>query len=309
MAGKVVIIDCSEYSREKAKHILKSIDDFEIVEIADAGSFYTYESSLENVELIIIDLALPTEKEGFKVLSSIRANPGTFRTPVIIATRLETPEYKSNALKFSVSDYIVKPYTSRRFESSIKALVKPKEKFRYDTSGIENITMSFEEYITKQLKLANRLKRPLSIVLVTSLKMKKNELITRENFEELKESAFNAFVEKARTLLRETDYIILNKKKDVLVILPGTDPEGAKVVSQKLKLIMDEELKESKLKFDDLFYPVCVTYPDDGIDFNSLMESAYRKIASKEMLERISSIPFDKRQYANKRYNQFYKWF
>jgi hypothetical protein len=51
-----------------------------------------------------------------------------------------------------------------------------------------------------------------------------------------------------------------------------------------------------------------VTFPEEGENFQQLMETAFRKVSSKEMLEKITSIPTDARNYADKIYSRYKRW-
>jgi DNA-binding response OmpR family regulator len=55
-----------------------------------------------------MDLAFPTEKEGFSLLASIRNSSHLKDTPVIIASKSDNVEYRNAALKLLANDYIQK---------------------------------------------------------------------------------------------------------------------------------------------------------------------------------------------------------
>lgn len=313
MNGTILLIDTSEFQIQKVKYILETIGAFQYLEFTESELFYSIFEDLNNIKLIIIDIAFPTELEGFDVLSAIRRNPRTKNTPIIVTTKYDQLEFRNRALSFSVSDYILKPYQASRLENSVRSLIKLEKKFEYDSSGIDDITMSFDEYIARELKLSDRTKQSLSILLVSSLNYlhsmegEEQSNPSHETFEKV-EALYPLIIDKFKKQLRTTDSVNVNDNGDILIVLPTTDSNGASVVSEKVKNYIEEELSSINLKFSDVFYSVFVTFPDEGSDFITLMENCFKKIHSKEMLEKIASIPIDTREYANKKYKQLRKW-
>lgn len=309
MDGTVVIMDYSEHERKKVKLVLENMGDFNIVEIGSSAQYASAAGRLPHISLIIMDIAFPYEKEGFEVLALIRKNSALSQVPVIITTRSDSPEYKAAALKYSVRDYILKPYQLKRLESSIRSFVKVAKKFIYTIDNTEGIKVPYEEYIAKELSLSARVNLPLSILLITSIKAKEVKDGEKLLPPGLRKEAYSIIARAAGHTLRSTDTIILNKDRDILVVLPGTTSEGAKVAAEKARLIAEEGLGKINVRYEDFFYSVHVTFPEDGKDFQALMEKAFHKISDKEMLEKIVSIPVGDRKYVNRRYNQFRKWF
>jgi hypothetical protein len=166
--------------------------------------------------------------------------------------------------------------------------------------------MSFEEYFAKELNMAKRTRRCLSIILITLIKPKEEKLKNIENITEIMDKAYSIAIDKVKKSLRVTDYAVLNNK-DIIVVLPNTDPSGALVVNEKISLYIDVGLNSIDIKFDDFFFSTCVTYPEDGSDFQSLMERAIKSVTEKEMLEKFTNILDETKVYARSRYNQFKK--
>ena len=169
--------------------------------------------------------------------------------------------------------------------------------------------MSFDDYISREIKYAKRTKNPLSLIVITMLKLdtEADGRIHKEIAN--KDRVFPLAAQLAHAALRSTDTISINKGRDIIIVLPCTSQEGAEAVCNKLKDGIIEELRNMEIDQSEYIFPVHVTYPDDGDNFQSLMECAFGKVSVKEMLEKIASIPTDTRQYANRRYNQFRKWF
>jgi len=308
MDGIVLVMDYSKIEREKIKHILSQLGSFNIIEAASFNQYDQLQSSTENISLIIMDLEFPSVKEGFEILENLRSKPGNKDIPLIIVTRQDKPEYKEEALKYRVKDYIVKPYQVNRLESSLKSIVKVHKEFLYSTQGMESITLTFDEFIERELKFASRMNFPLSIVFITPYGLNKENISALLSPDKMT-NAYSVIREKSAKILRVSDIFFLNNQKELLVILPGVGSKEATIACNRLKTAFTEEFEKMSIEYDELFFSVCVTFPEDGENFQGLMQSAFKRIADKEMLEKIASIPVNTRRYANRRYNQFNRWF
>ena len=61
-------------------------------------------------EIILLDLMMP-KKDGFQVLTELKADPKLKSIPVIVTSNLSQPEDKEKALEMGAKDYIVKSDT------------------------------------------------------------------------------------------------------------------------------------------------------------------------------------------------------
>lgn len=308
MDGTILVLDYSSYERQKIKHILEKAGTFDVIEVSSSTQFKLLNLNMGNLRLIIMDLAFPSEEEGFEILGSIRGSEYTSNVPVIVVTRSDLLEYKTAALKYSVNDYIIKPFQVKRLESSVRSFVHSKDLFHYDTSGIGNITMSFDEYVIREIKYSKRMQCPLSFVLITTLKIKEDKNGFTQTEISNKEKIFSIAAQKARISLRVTDTVVISKSRDIIIVLPCTGEPGAKLVCEKIKAGILQDLTSINADLNDYIYPVYVTYPKDGENFQTLMESAFQKVSEKEMQEKIISMSQDAKKYSTNSYNQNRRW-
>lgn len=303
MDGTILIIDYSEYEREKIKITFDNIGDFEFIEIKKPDEFYSLKSIKPDISLVIIDIEFPVAEEGFKILSSLKKL--TADTPVIIVTKTDNKTYRKTALDFNVRDYIIKPYRTQRLGNSVRSILKiDQAKYNIDSANV--ITMSVEDYITKEFKIASRANKKLSIILITPVYPYKATLEKDKKINpEFEKDMYNSVIEKVKLSSRYTDTVILNDNKDILVILPFTDAAGASKVVEKIKISVSEALNNLDFKFDQLFYTVYSTFPDDGKNFQALMKKAIKQVEDKIMLEKITSIGENALADARNKYNKF----
>ncbi|NLP14707.1 MAG: response regulator [Clostridium sp.] len=305
MNGTILLIEYSEYEREKIKIVFDNIGEYEFIEIDNLKKLYRTVSNLKSVTLVIMDLEFPVEKEGFETLSLLRKNSSTANTPVIIVTKSDNAVYRHAVQKFKVKDFIIKPYQTKRLENSLRSILSIEQNFRYEFDSANVITMSIEDYISKEFKIASRAGQNLSIILITPIDMKKESSEQTKITPELKEQIYKIAIEKVKTLSRTTDTALLNGNKDILVILPFTDSSGAQKVLEKIKNSVNEGIQQLGINYSDYFYSVFVTFPGDGKSFQSLMEKAVKRVEDKIMLEKITSIGADTLDNARKTYKKY----
>lgn len=62
-------------------------------------------------DLVLLDLMLPGQYDGFEVCRLLRANPGTRAVPVVIISALEDEDSKARAREAGASAYYTKPFS------------------------------------------------------------------------------------------------------------------------------------------------------------------------------------------------------
>ncbi len=307
MDGAILLLDYSSYERQKIRHILDKAGRFEVIEVGDIRQFRLLELDISDLKLIIMDLAFPSESDGLDVLKRISTS-NINKVPVIVVTQTDTPELKTEAMKYSVRDYIRKPYQVKRLESSIKSIVHTDNDFSYDTRKIKDITISFDSYMDREIKYSKRIGIPLSIILITTIQLDTRTEADRSVSDSFIASIYSIAANKAKEALRSTDTIVTNGERDIMIVLPCTNEDGARLVCEKIVKLTEPEFKGLSIDRKMHIYPVSVTLPQDGESFQDLMQKAFKKVSDKEMLEKIVSIPTDARKYANRSYNRHRWW-
>lgn len=291
---------------KKIKITFDNIGEFEFIEIKNPNEFYNLKEIKYDISLIIIDIEFPVAEEGFKILSSLKTKPAASNTPVIVVTKADNKNYRKTALDFNVRDYIIKPYRTQRLGNSIRSILKIDQSFKYNIDSANVITLSVEDYITKEFKIASRANKKLSIILITPIYAYK-AMLEKENLTDSKfmNNVYNSVIEEVKLSSRYTDTVIFNENKDVLVILPFTDASGASKVVEKIKTNVSKALNKLNVDFNELFYIAYSTFPDDGKNFQGLMKKVIKQVEDKIMLEKITSIGENALDNARSKYNKF----
>jgi CheY-like chemotaxis protein len=308
MDGKVIIIDPSTVEREKIKHMLALLGSYEVQEAASAYEYELVEDQLDAPLLVVMDIALPAEEDGFHVLESLRRHV-PIDTPVIIISRSSGLEHQNTALKYGVNDFIEKPYIISRLKKSIQSMLPKEKKFNYNTQGISQITLSFDDFMARELKYSNRTGSPLSLVLLTHSAVSTGKGDKQVLAADVTGAFLLSIIPKLRDILRNTDTVVSNPNGDIIILLPGTGLSQVQIVQDKINSCGIKTASEHNMIFNESYLTIPVTFPEEGDSFQALIQAAFRKLESREMLDRMSAIPAKTRQFANRRYNQFNRWF
>ncbi len=122
MAGTILCVDddrnlCQIIARalgEEGYDVLTAFDGDEALEAVSA----------ESPDLVLLDLILP-RRDGFAVIESIRALPGSAATTrvIILSGCSATPEYTARAASLGVSEFLTKPVPLTKLVESVAAMM------------------------------------------------------------------------------------------------------------------------------------------------------------------------------------------
>ncbi len=118
----ILVIEDDKFLRElMAQKLIK--EGFNISEAVD-GEEGLKKIKEEKPGLILLDLILPGI-DGFEVLSRMKEDPETSRTPVIILSNLGQREDVERGLKLGATDYLIKAhFTPGEIIEKIKNIIK-----------------------------------------------------------------------------------------------------------------------------------------------------------------------------------------
>lgn len=118
--SKILIVDDSRLNRLVLSNYLQTVGFVHLEEAKDgAEAMQKIVQSVSGYSLIIADWHMPT-MSGIELLKNVRLNPQTRSIPFILATSEQKKEEVLEALKYKVSGYIVKPYSSDMLLKSMK---------------------------------------------------------------------------------------------------------------------------------------------------------------------------------------------
>jgi PleD family two-component response regulator len=311
MKGTVLLIEKSLYGRRKIKEILIKESFTEFLDISNETQFNLVINNVKDICLIVMDIDFPSETEGIRVLDSIRKIPDLKSIPVIILTDNDKKSVKTETLKYSVYDYIKKPYNDKRLVSSLRSINNKQfdnDSFTYDLDNFDMIKITFEEYIKRELSFAQRMNKELSILLVAEGRDNNSYIKNRNNTDDLFERVFNYAADKFKQNMRISDGVFVKRFSEIIAVMPGTDETGAKEALEKITNNIKNDFGKSGIDFDQYFQTAVSTFPKEGNNFNELMKNTFKKIKAGKIKNKTRNTPINTREYAKNMYNSFRRY-
>jgi two-component system copper resistance phosphate regulon response regulator CusR len=108
------------------------------VDVASDGEAAMYQVSINDYDLVILDVMLPL-KDGFQVCREMRAAGSG--VPVIMLTALDGIEERVAGLDTGADDYLVKPFDFRELLARVRALLRRGEALREETIRVADLEL------------------------------------------------------------------------------------------------------------------------------------------------------------------------
>ncbi|MCS7199018.1 MAG: response regulator [Caldimicrobium sp.] len=118
---KILIVDDFSTMRKIIRNILTQLGFKNIVE-ADDGTTALDILNKEKIDLIISDWNMP-KMNGLELLKAVRSNENTKDIPFIMVTAEAQRENILEAIKYRVSQYVVKPFTPETLKEKIEKVL------------------------------------------------------------------------------------------------------------------------------------------------------------------------------------------
>jgi two-component system chemotaxis response regulator CheY len=114
---KVLVVDDFSTMRRIVKNILRQLGFENIVE-ADDGETAVRKLESERIDFVVSDWNMP-KMSGLELLKWVRSHPEFKDMPFLMVTAEAQKENILEAVKFKVSQYIVKPFTAETLAEKI----------------------------------------------------------------------------------------------------------------------------------------------------------------------------------------------
>jgi len=106
------------------------------VDVAADGEAALYQASINEYDLVILDLMLPV-KDGFEVCRGIRASGSA--VPIIMLTARDAVEDRVAGLDTGADDYLTKPFDFRELLARVRALRRRGEAIHSETLRVADL--------------------------------------------------------------------------------------------------------------------------------------------------------------------------
>lgn len=106
------------------------------VDVAEDGEAGLYQSSINDYDLIVLDVLLP-HRDGYEVCRELRTRGDA--TPILMLTARATVDDRLTGFEAGADDYLTKPFSFRELLARIHALLRRDSKLRPDVLEIEDL--------------------------------------------------------------------------------------------------------------------------------------------------------------------------
>ena len=106
------------------------------LDVANDGESGLYQSSINDYDLIILDVLLP-QRNGYEVCRELRARGTT--TPILMLTARATIDDRLTGFDAGADDYLTKPFSFRELTARIRALLRRDAQLRPDVFEIDDL--------------------------------------------------------------------------------------------------------------------------------------------------------------------------
>ncbi len=204
---------------------------------------------LNDMDLVILDNQLPGVETEQVIVELKQKFP--FLPIILLTNKISLAEAKQ-ALKQGVTDFIIKPFSTDTVYTKVQKILPPKVAL---TGYGDDVLAKELEY---EISRARRAKQPFSLVLIRG-----NDFVVGKDL-----------VEEIENSLRLIDKV-MEVNRGIILILPLTGAEGAKVVIDRVSNLLKKYLA---VGMESLWLSMAV-YPHDGENRNSLMKKLSEKLS------------------------------
>lgn len=281
----VLCADDSRLMRHALKKMLRG--DFKVVEASDGAEAWKKIQDHPEIQLVFTDLSMP-EVDGFGLLGMIRgAHDARIKElPVVVITGAEDDEaIRNKAVICGATDFITKPFESSQIltRASLHTTHQKQLQQARDTNTSDAITglhnqRSFTQRGIEQLSYAIRHKNDLALILMQLNDFDKICAVQDTSIvHDLLRSIGNILQDQSRS---EDNGGYLGDGKFSLLI-PGTNPVGAKHFGQRIIKEIRETHLASGIKTGAVSVSIGIAVPDakPGLNFEDLIESAEQRLS------------------------------
>jgi len=146
---KTIIVDDEAFARQRILHLLKNIEEVEIVAECNNGTSAINLINQLEPDLVFLDINI-RDMDGFQVLEQI-SSP---KRPVVIFVTAHD-DFALKAFEFEAFDYLVKPFKEERFYKTVHKVLDQKPKitpsdFKSELKSLmKSLGLTDEKYLQK----------------------------------------------------------------------------------------------------------------------------------------------------------------
>lgn len=121
---KMLVVEDDDLSIKVMRRIFQP--DFEMIICESAEEFYEKYSN-NNLDIIIMDISLKSNKSGLDLIKEIKHMPRFVKTPIICLTAHAQVKMRQTAIESGSDLFITKPVTNKALKDAVASLLKSKK--------------------------------------------------------------------------------------------------------------------------------------------------------------------------------------
>lgn len=164
-----------------ARFVAKGLrDESYAVDLASNGDQALYQSSINEYDLIILDVMLPL-KNGYLVCRELRR--AGFRHPVLMLTARDSVDDRVTGLDSGADDYLIKPFDFKELLARIRALLRRPREVQPEVIRISDLTVNTGSHrVTRQGRAISLTAKEYA--LLEFMVRRRNRIVNREQIAE-----------------------------------------------------------------------------------------------------------------------------
>jgi len=190
-------------------------------------------------DLILLDIIMP-DMSGYEVITELKNSDITMEIPVIFITGMSSVEDEEKGFLLGAVDYITKPFNNTIVRVRVRQHLQILRQLRMikRLGVIDPLTdipnrRGFNERLEVEWSHAIRDKNTLSILMIDIDHFKRyNDTYGHPQGDTLLQTIAGIF---RQTLVRSTDYVARWGGEEFVVLLPGTNIDGAMKIAERIR--------------------------------------------------------------------------
>lgn len=285
-AKKVLMVDDNPGDVRLVQYMLSETTqmNFELISASKLSAARGILDKKNDIDLILLDMMLP-DAAGFDSLINIRT--WTSDVPIIMLSTIDDEDMSVQAVQLGAQDFLVKSYLTapllvRALRYALERDVLQKHLYHLNylahhdhLTGLPNRAY-FQDRITNSISWSRRHQRPLVLMLLDMNDFK----AVNDNFgHQAGDLLLTEVALRLRSVLRETDCVArLGGDEFALILGDVCMSADAEIVAKKIQNVMVPDFLLNGQKVNTSVSIGISQYPEDGLDFESLVMSADRSM-------------------------------
>ena len=152
-----------------------------IIDCADNGMTAMYLIGNNNYDIIILDIMLPGDADGYDICKTMRDCGNN--TPVIMLTAKDSIDERLEGFESGADDYLIKPFSLDELDARIRSLHKRAAGFTKKILSVKDLSFDTETYTVirgnQKIELNKMLYNLLALLMRSSPNVVKKEVIEK----------------------------------------------------------------------------------------------------------------------------------